>query len=266
MPLAVAAARRTPRAQLLQRDPHLVELAHRLDARRGRAHAAPAIADDVAVAFQPAQRLAHGRATRREVLGELLLDEPPADGHVAAQEALAQLDVDAVGRRRAACAVLSGHRRRSARSGAQCIQRCTHRARHASHATSTGAWTKWPNAPRRLWASGPMRRPRRQPYGERQLHGLWTALHTHASRGRAATTTEKGIDAPRARLRASGRARHALRIRVRSRHDGARDHRHAARLPAAGGLRRVARQRRQHAHEGRRAARQGPRRRSRARA
>src|SRR5215213_6844464 len=104
-PAAVAARRRAPRAQLLERDPHFVQLPHRLDARRARAHPAAAVADEMAVALQAPQRLAHRRAARPELLGELLLDEPVPDRQVAAQQALTQPGVDPLGVRRRACAV-----------------------------------------------------------------------------------------------------------------------------------------------------------------
>ena len=54
------------------------------------------------VALEPAQRLADGRPARREVRGELLLDEPLAERHLAAQQPAAQPRVDPVGLRGAA--------------------------------------------------------------------------------------------------------------------------------------------------------------------
>ena len=62
--------------QVLEHDAHVVELAHHAHLGRVRAHAAGAVADDVPVALQPPQRLAHGRPGRVEALGELLLDQP----------------------------------------------------------------------------------------------------------------------------------------------------------------------------------------------
>ena len=102
---AVAGGRGAPRDELLDRHPHLVELAHRLHARRARRQPAARVAHDVPVALQAAQRLAHRRAARLELGGQLLLDEPPADRQVAAQQALAQPGVDALGLRDPARAV-----------------------------------------------------------------------------------------------------------------------------------------------------------------
>ena len=85
--------------EVLEHGAHGVQLAHRGHARRVRPHAAGAVALDVAVALQPAQRLAHGRAARVEALGELLLDEPLAVRERPGEQRGAERAVDVVSAR-----------------------------------------------------------------------------------------------------------------------------------------------------------------------
>ncbi|MEH3054201.1 MAG: hypothetical protein PGN13_09385 [Patulibacter minatonensis] len=98
--LAIARQRGATDGEVLEREAHVVELVHGAHIGHPRTQSARRVAHEVAVALQPPQRLADGRAGGVVLVGEPELDQSLGRRHISAQQPCPKVLVDPLGVRR----------------------------------------------------------------------------------------------------------------------------------------------------------------------